>query len=326
MKKSRYLFSLKLVLLFATLLLFINCNNNNNNETSNTLVTNPQDSIKKMIAWGDYLVNHVSRCLTCHSQRNFNQFSGPVVPGTEGMGGEEFGKNYHVQGIVYAKNITPDPDNGIGKWTDEEIARAITQGINKTGDTLYRMMPFAHFNQMSKEDVYSIIAYLHTLKPNSNKVPERKLAVKASVVYPSLKSSSLETNVKPDIMEMAKYGGYLVSSAACMDCHTPMKNNEYEQDKLLSGGLQFNMGSFVANSANLTPDSATGIGSWSEQMFLDKFKLYRDASVYSANPGKNNSVMPWTAFTNMDDFDIKAIYRYLRTIPPVKNLVVKYPQ
>ncbi|MEZ5028798.1 MAG: c-type cytochrome [Ferruginibacter sp.] len=325
MKKKSFLFSIKLAILFSTLLILINCNSNNN-ETGTTNMSTPQDSIKKMLARGDYLVNHVSRCLTCHSQRNYNQFSGPIVPGTEGMGGEEFGKNYHVQGIVYARNITPDTVNGIGSWTDEEIARAITRGISKNGDTLYRMMPFAHFNQMSKDDVYSIIAYLRTLKPNNNKVPARKLEVKASAVYPVLKSSSLEANVKPDVMEMAKYGGYLVASAACMDCHTPMKNGEYEQDKLFSGGLQFNMGSFVANSANLTPDSATGIGSWSEQMFLDKFKLYRDPAVYSANPGRNNSVMPWTAFTNMDDFDIKAIYKYLRTLPPVKNLVVKYPQ
>lgn len=325
MKKSTFLFSIKLIILFTSLSLLINCNSNNN-ESSNTIVTNPQDSIKKALDRGNYLVNHVSRCLTCHSQRNFNQFSGPVVPGTEGMGGEEFGKNYYVPGVVYARNITPDTVNGIGKWSDEEIARAITMGINKTGDTLYRMMPYAHFNQMSKEDVYSIIAYLHTLKPNNNKVPERKLNVHLSGVYPILKSTSLEANVKPDLMEMAKYGGYLVSSAACMDCHTPIEKGVYVQDKSFSGGLQFNMGSFVANSANLTPDSATGIGSWSEEMFLDKFKLYRDPSVYSANPGKNNSVMPWTAFTNMDDFDIKAIYRYLRTIPPVKNLVVKYPQ
>lgn len=312
------------LLFFATIYFFISCNNND--ETNNTNTVSKQDSVKKMLANGDYLVNHVTRCLTCHSERNFNQFSGPVVPGTEGMGGYEFGKNYYVPGVVYAKNITPDTVNGIGKWTDEQVARAITRGINKDGDTLYSMMPYRHFNQMSKDDVYSIIAYLRTLKPNNNKVPARKLSVRMSGIYPSLASTSLNDNVKPDVLKMVNYGGYMVTSAACMDCHTPMVNGQYVNDKKFAGGVKFDMGTFVANSANLTPDSATGIGKWSEAMFLDKFKLYRDPGTYSSNPGKNNSIMPWSEFANMDDFDIKAIYRYLRTMPPVNNMVVKYPQ
>ena len=78
-------------------------------------------------------------------------------------------------------------------------------------------------------------------------------------------------------------------------------------------------------SANLTPDTATGIGKWTEQQFLDKFRNYRDKASYSANPGKNNSIMPWTMYANMTDFDIKAIYRFLQTLPPVNNKVEKYP-
>jgi hypothetical protein len=61
-------------------------------------------------------------------------------------------------------------------------------------------------------------------------------------------------------------------------------------------------------------------------MFLEKFKLSRDPATYSANPGKANTIMPKALFAQMDDFDIKAIYRYLRTLPPVKQLVEKYPK
>ena len=323
--KKNYLKSITgLIAFFATFCFFISCNNND--KTDNSSATNTQDSVKKMLERGDYLVNHVSRCLVCHSQRNFTQFSGPIVPGTEGMGGDKFDKSYYVPGVVYARNITPDTANGIGKWTDDEIARAITRGINKNGDTLYSMMPYPHFNQMSKADVYSIIAYLHTLKPNSNKVPARKLTVPISKMYPSLTSASLDGNVKPDVMQMEQYGRYMALSAACMDCHTPTVDGQLVKDKLFSGGVKFDMGSFVANSANLTPDSTTGIGTWTEEMFLDKFKLYRDPATYSSNPGKNNSIMPWSAFANMEDFDIKAIFKYLKTLPPAKNLVVKYPQ
>jgi hypothetical protein len=61
-------------------------------------------------------------------------------------------------------------------------------------------------------------------------------------------------------------------------------------------------------------------------MFLEKFKLYRDPAAIQSNPGKVNTIMPKTMYAWMDDFDIKAIYRYLRTIPPVNHLVEKYPE
>ncbi len=242
------------------------------------------------------------------------------------MGGEVFNEIYGIPGVVFAKNLTPDTVNGIGKWTDDEIAKAITRGINKNGDTLFPIMPYPHYNQMSKEDIYSIIAYLRTLKPNNNKVPQRQLFIPMSAAYPPLKSASLEDNIKPDVLDMVKYGAYIVNSAACMDCHTPMEKGQYVMTKLFSGGFHFNLGSFKVNSGNITPDSLTGIGKWTEEMFLDRFKSYRDPAKYASNPGKLNSIMPWSLFAKMDDFDIKAIYRYLRTVPAVNNLVEKYPK
>jgi hypothetical protein len=86
------------------------------------------------------------------------------------------------------------------------------------------------------------------------------------------------------------------------------------------------MENFTVTSANITPDSATGIGTWTEAMFLEKFKLYKDPATYSGNPGKLNTIMPKAKYAQLDDFDIKAIYRYLRTIPAVNNLVEKYPK
>lgn len=284
-----------------------------------------EDSLKMKVEKGRYLAYHVSGCIDCHSQRDYKKFSGLIVPGSEGKGGEVFNEIYAIPGVVFAKNITPDTVNGIGKWTDEEIARAITRGINRNGDTLFPIMPYPHYNQMSKDDIYSIIAFLRTLKPNDNKVTERKLFVPLSSVYPPLPSSLLEYNIKPDVSDMVKYGAYVVNSAACMDCHTPMDKGKYQMDKLFSGGFVFNMGSFKVTSANITPDTATGIGKWTEDMFLDKFKHYRDPSLYTSDPGKTNSIMPWSLFAKMDDFDIKAIYRYLRTVPAVNHHVDKYP-
>lgn len=324
MKKNYVAIAIGIFSICALLTFFISCNNSSESNTGTT--AGDEDSTKKMVERGRYLAHNVSLCIDCHSQRDFNQFSGPPVAGTEGMGGEIFNEMLGVPGVVYARNITPDTVNGIGKWTDEEIARAISRGFSKNGDTLFPMMPYPHYNGLSRDDVYSIIAYLRTLKPHNNKVPDRKLMIPMSLAYPPLRSASLEANVKPDVSDMVKYGEYMVNAAACMDCHTPMEKGQFVMPKYMAGGRFFDFGSFKVNTANITPDSTTGIGKWSEEMFLEKFKLYRDKAAYSANPGKNNSIMPWTLYAQMDDFDIKAIYRYLRTIPAVPNLVEKYPK
>jgi hypothetical protein len=322
MKNNNVRLSIFLAAFFTIIAFFISCNNNDTGAGKTT----DKDSVKLMVDRGKYLAHHVSGCIDCHSQRDYNKFSGLIVPGSEGKGGEVFNEIYAIPGVVFARNITPDTLNGIGKWTDDEIARAITHGINKNGDTLYPIMPYPHYNQMSKEDVYSIIAYLRTLKPSSNKVTERILSIPMSAAYPALQSTILENNIKPDSADKVKYGAYMANIAACMDCHTPMENGKYVMTKLFSGGFTFNMGSFKANSANITPDSLTGIGKWTEEMFFDKFRTCRDPAKYISNPGKINSIMPWSLFANMKDADIIAIYSYLRTVPAVNNLVEKYPK
>jgi mono/diheme cytochrome c family protein len=320
MKNSSFKWLISFAAMVTAFAFFVSCNDHQKDKT------NSKTADTAMIARGKYLANNVSGCIDCHSQRDYTKFSGLIVPGTEGMGGEVFNEIYAIPGVVFARNITSDTVNGIGKWTDEEIARAITQGISKKGDTLYTIMPYRHYNQMSKDDIYSIIAYLRTLKPNRNKVPERLLTTPMYTVYPELKSSSLEKNVKPDSKDIISYGAYMVNSAACIDCHTPKENGQYVVSKSFSGGFTFNLGSFKANSGNITPDSLTGIGKWTEEMFLEKFKTCRDPAKYTTNPGKINSIMPWSLFSNMSDSDIKAIYAYLRTVTPVKNLVEKYPK
>ena len=75
---------------------------------------------------------------------------------------------------------------------------------------------------------------------------------------------------------MVKYGEYMANASACMDCHTPMEKGQFVMSKMMAGGRPFDLGIFTVTSANITQDSATGIGKWSETMFLDKFKNYRD--------------------------------------------------
>lgn len=278
---------------------------------------------RQSIERGRYLVN-IAGCIDCHSQRQFEYMSGPVKPGTEGMGGFAFDHKLliSIPGVVYARNITPDSATGIGSWTDEEVIRAVTQGISKNGDSLF-LMPYQNFSQMSMQDIKDIIAYIRNLPPISNKVPQRQLMAPMSVLYTKV-PNTLAQNKKPAIEDKVNYGRYLVTMGNCSICHTPM-NEKGEMGQPFSGGNTFTTASFTVTSANLTPDTLTGIGAWNETLFLSKFKNYRDTAFYHYDPKERNTMMPWSEFSKIDDSDLEAIFAYLRTLPPVKNKIDKYP-
>lgn len=295
-------------------------------EDSVAVKSDSKSSSLKQIISGERIVLSRGRCLDCHSQRNWDVFGGPIVKGTEGMGGLMFTKEFGaVPGTVYARNITPA---GIGDWSDAELIRAITQGITKKGDTLYPIMPYAYYNKMTKEEITDVVAYVRSLKSITNIVPERKLTVSASRAYPaSLLTHSIEANVKPSELDKIKYGEYLVTTAGCANCHTPLNaKREYQFDKMFAGGFRWKHEKFTAVSGNITPDPETGIGNWSEELFVTKFKDYRDPSFYNYNPGRKNTFMPWLSFSQLDDYDLKAIYAYLRTVKPISNKVEKFPE
>jgi mono/diheme cytochrome c family protein len=317
-----------IILLALPIIFFTSCNNNNSTQKQEAKISN-EDSMQKVLARGQYLAVHVAACIHCHSKRDFTKYSGPVIPGTEGGGGQEFSNAEMdaIPGIIYSRNITPDSATGIGSWTDAEIIRAITQGINKNGDTLFPLMPYASFNHMSKDDLLSIVAYLHTLKPIRNQVPPRQLMIPISVAYPAQAlQKSIDGNKRPPESDVVNYGGYLVAMAGCSDCHTPYVKGQPDFTRMFAGGNTFHTPNFSVTSANLTPDSATGIGGWGEKAFMDKFVTRRDKAGYDFNPGKLNTIMPISEFAGMTDADLKAIFAYLHTLKPVKNLVVKYPE
>lgn len=309
---------------------FTACNNNNTgNNSTEPIANSKEDSMKKVVARGEYLAVHVAVCMHCHSMRDFNKYAGPDVPGTEGGGGGKFDHSIldAIPGTMYSKNITPDSATGIGTWTDDELVRAITQGISKKGDTLFPLMPYANFNRMTKDDLMSIIAYLRTLKPIKNTIPERQLMIPISMAYPApALQKSIDGNVCPPESDPVKYGGYLVNIAGCSDCHTPYVKGQPDFSHEFAGGNTFVLGKIKVNSSNITPDSATGIGAWGLEAFMKKFTVCRDEKGYNYDPDKLNTIMPVVDYSGMKDSDLNAIYAYLRSVKPVKNNVAKYPQ
>jgi hypothetical protein len=291
-------------------------------EKAESTTSSDNDSLKR-VERGHYLAHYVVQCMDCHSIRDTGRWSMPVVPGTEGGGAAfAFTKNEGVPGEITPPNITPF---GLKDWTDEELIRAITRGVNKKGDTLFPLMPYHHYSKMTKEDILSIVAYIRTLKPIEHTTPARKLEIPLSML-PPLPDGNLDNNKMPDASDKVKYGEYLVNAAVCSECHTPMGPQGPDMTKVFAGGFVFDVGFMKVAVANITPDSTTGIGAWTEEMFLNKFKNNSSDEMVNSRPGRMNTIMPWAMYGKMKEDDLKAIYAYLRTVKPISNKVEKYPK
>jgi mono/diheme cytochrome c family protein len=275
------------------------------------------------VARGEYLANHVTVCIDCHSQRDWTRFSGPPKEGTLGMGGDVFDQKFGFPGVYYGKNITPA---GISQYSDGELFRTITTGVDRNGKALFPVMPFHYYGQMDIEDIESIIAYIRSLKPIENKVPASRSDFPMNFIINTIPHKASFTK-RPDQKDVVNYGKYLVTAASCVDCHTRFEKGSLVAGTEFGGGREFPFpdGSLVI-SANITPDPETGIGKWDEQAFVSLFRSRADSAVLNTklNPGDFNSVMPWTMYGKMQEEDLKAIFAYLKTVKPINNRVEKF--
>ena len=271
------------------------------------------------IARGNYLANHVAVCVDCHSTRDWSKFSGPLITGTEGKGGEKFGHAMGLPGDFYSTNITP---YRLSDWSDGEIYRAIVNGVGKGNRLLFPIMPYLYYRHMNTEDVYSIIAYLRTLSPIAYQPPDAKADFPVNIIMHTFPGPA-DPVIIPPKSDTVNYGKYLVSIAACQDCHTPFVNNKPDEKKTFAGGREFKMPNGTLLSANITPDKETGIGKWTKQHFVARFKAYNLATYNPPVLDKEDmmTVKPWIMFAGMDTTDLEAIYAFLKTQVPVKNVV-----
>lgn len=270
-----------------------------------------------VLARGEYLVYGPGHCADCHGKVEMmaEKEAGEKVPLT---GGLEFKLPL---GSLYAPNLTPDPETGIGRWDDKTIARALRHGVGHDGRALFPFMPFQN---TSKADMDAIISYLKTLPAVKNEVPENSFnavgkIVKAFALKPVGPDGEVTASIKPDTT--VEYGMYLANNVAnCRGCHTnrDLKTGEYTSE-FFSGGLMIESPIDPEHYACVTPNISTdpetsAISDWTEEVFINRFRK-----------GKviKHSVMAWGPFKRMSDNDLKAIYRYLHTVKPVKNKIEK---
>jgi mono/diheme cytochrome c family protein len=275
------------------------------------------------LARGEYLANHVTICIDCHSKRDWTRFSGPPLEDSKGMGGELFNQKFGFPGTYYAKNITPE---GISRYTDGELFRMITTGVNKEGKAMFPVMPYHYYGHMDEEDINSIIAYIRTLKPIKNVVPQSTSDFPMNIIINTIPEKAALTK-RPAETDVVNYGKYMVNAAACKECHTKFEKGKLVAGTEFGGGREFPLpGGDLARSGNISPDEATGIGKWSEAMFIELFRTRSDSATLARKlkPGDFNSIMPWTMYGKMKEEDLKAIYAYLRTVTPISNKVEKF--
>jgi len=282
-----------------------------------TLPTSPEE-----IERGRYLATHVAVCMDCHSTRNWSFFAGPIMPGSLGKGGEVFDEDTGLPGVVVAKNITP---YAIGNWSDGELYRAITGGLQKDGDAMFPLMPYDGYRTMDERDLLAIIAYLRTLEPIANDVPDHRLNFPLNMIVNSIPLAAEPRTV--DRGDPIEYGEYLSGLAGCTWCHTPINATQQSIPELsLSGSHEFYMGSYVVRAANISPDMETGIGNWTLEEFIARFREYRGEAgrTIPVGPDDFNSLMPWTMYADMTDEDLGAIYAFLMQSEPHRNEVLIY--
>jgi mono/diheme cytochrome c family protein len=276
------------------------------------------------LARGEYLVENVAGCVVCHAEREWTQYSAPVIASTKGQGGQRFGFGAEPF-VLYAKNITPA---GLADWTDGELLRAITMGVSRDGTPLFPLMPYLRYGRMARDDVEAIVAYLRTMPAvPAQPVPARTLAFPLPLIVRTMPTTPSHRPV-PAAADRVAYGEYLVNAAVCADCHTPMDDQGAPIPGMtFAGGTPFSPnGVGLVRSANITADAGTGIGTWTEDQFVGKFQAYRDVPprTLSGPERLQNTEMPWTYYAGMRDDDLRAIYAYLRSAPPVVHRVEKF--
>ena len=259
---------------------------------------------------GRYLVDGVNGCFGCHTDQDWSKPGAPPVAGREGSG--HVWADQDLPWLV-APNITSDKETGVGNWSDDTLARAIREGIGHDGRTLFSVMPYPHYREMSDEDLASIIVYLRTVPPVRNQLPTTKIPFPLNYLMNNM-PQPVTTQGAPDLSTPEKRGAYLVSMAACADCHTPQEKGQPLPGMEFAGGFLLHepKGDVVSN--NITP-AASGIGYYNEATFI---QALRQGKV-GARPLRAS--MPWYFFGKMTDDDLKSIFAYLKTVKPVKHQI-----
>jgi mono/diheme cytochrome c family protein len=268
-------------------------------------------SAETLLQRGAYLTNSVAACGRCHTPRDGNSLP---VAGMEMAGGTEF--DDPDLGHVVAPNITPDPETGIGRWTQAQIVNAIRNGVRPDGTIIGPPMPFSAYDDLSDRDVNAIAAYLRTIKSIRHTVAKSQY----KMALPESHGPTVTHVNEPKRADRLAYGAYLAGPVAhCIGCHTPLREGGQQLDRkrAFAGGRPlhpYGQPGAVVMSRNISPDPDDGIGKWTDT------QVKRATTAGIRPDGTHISpTMPYPWYKGMAPADLDAIVAYLRTVPPQKN-------
>jgi mono/diheme cytochrome c family protein len=247
-----------------------------------------------------------------------------VPKGPANAGGRRYDGPF---GTVYATNITPDRQTGIGTWTDEQIVTAIRLGRRPNGERLLPVHPFTVFNGMAAEDLTALTAFLRTVPAVNRPNQPRRITVPLfeSVFLPAWLAAFAPKETPPP---KAPAGGlargeYLVRAVGhCGECHTPRTMTmATDNGRFLAGNPK---GPEDQAIPNITPDRDTGIGAWSAEEIADYLGSGNKPDGDVAG-GLMAEVIDGTlaGYKDMTRADLLAIAQYLKSIPAVRNKIGK---
>jgi mono/diheme cytochrome c family protein len=252
---------------------------------------------------GDYLVNGIMACGNCHTPK------GPGgVPQNDKLlsGGLRFNE---APFDVTGSNITPDPETGIGRWSDADIKKLLTTGVRPDGVQVAPIMPYGFYKGMMPKDLDAVVVYLKSIPAVKNQVvaPVYKMAAHATP-YPDAQKATVESDLRDPVAR----GRYLAMLGHCMECHTPMAQGRHEFDKAGKGGREFNGPWGVSVSSNITSSKKSGLGN------ADVAAIKRAITEGIGHDGRRlKPPMDFPAYARITGQDLDALVAWVRSLPPL---------
>ena len=253
-------------------------------------------------------------CASCHMNREKGNLTGTQMLDAP----SEFG-------VIYSQNITNDKTHGIGDWTDSEILYLLRTGIKRDGK--YSPPYMAKLPHMADDDINAIISFLRSDDPlvAADPIPDQPsqpsflTKLLCQVVMKPFPMPT-EKIAMPDTTNVIELGEYLAHNLDCFSCHSAdFKTNDFlhpeKSPGYFGGGNKpLNLEGKIVLTPNLTPDPETGIGKMTEEQFIRAVR-------YGLKSGEASLQYPMLPYPALTDLEASAIFKYLKTIPPIKNKV-----
>jgi mono/diheme cytochrome c family protein len=271
--------------------------------------TQTQESQQSLLARGDYLVNGIMTCNHCHTPKD--KAGNPVMSRQFSGGVQRFDE---VTFTANGSNITQDADTGIGKWSDADIKRALTEGVRPNGNKLAFVMPYPLYRVLTPRDLDAVVAYLRTVAPVSAKAPPPLYkSEQIAHTYPGADRPMSES----DLRDPVKRGLYLANLGHCMQCHAERNDKDVPNYRTGAGkgGRVFKTPAGLSTAANITSHPVKGLGAWSDAEIK---RVFTEGVSRNGRPLAVTMTTYLQYWKRLSDDDLNALVAWMRTLPPLE--------